>query len=189
MVLASGSGSNFQAIIEAIRSGSVQASIGALIASREGIGALKKASDASIPSHVISPRSFPEESIFAQTLLDTLKHYNPDLIVLAGYLVKLPGVVIKAYPGKIINIHPSILPSYGGKGFYGLHVHRAVIADGASESGCSIHIVTEEFDEGPVIAQSYVSVTPDDTPETLAAKVLEQEHLLLPQTIQRILHS
>lgn len=187
VVLASGSGSNFQSIIDAIRIGNIEAHIGALIANRDGIGAIKRADAAAIPSHILSPKSFPSEEAFSHALLHVLRDCNPDLIVLAGYLVKLPLEVIKAYPGKIINIHPSLLPLYGGKGFYGLNVHSAVIADRANESGCSIHIVTEEFDEGPVIAQRKVPVYPDDTPETLASRILEQEHQLLPETIQRLL--
>lgn len=188
MVLASGSGSNFQAIIDATRSGKLQAHITGLIASRDGIGALKKAEANQIPQFVLSPKSYTSETEFAHALLTCIDALKPDLIVLAGYLIKLPATVIQAYPGKIINIHPSLLPHYGGKGFYGMNVHKAVIADKNSTSGCSIHIVTEEFDEGPVVAQATVPVLEDDTPEALAARVLEKEHILLPATIQRLLH-
>lgn len=188
MVLASGSGSNFQAILDAIQHGTVDAQVSALIANRDGIGAISKANQAGIPTHIISPKAYTGESEFATALLDCLNALQPDLIVLAGYLVKVPREIIRHYAGKIINIHPSLLPLYGGKGFYGIRVHEAVLADGAAQSGCTVHIVTEEFDEGPILAQRVVSVTPDETPVSLAAKVLEQEHQLLPETIQRYLH-
>lgn len=185
-VFASGSGSNFQAIIDAIASGNLDAQICGLIASKNNIGAIDKATKASIPHEVIRKADFSDEG-FAGCLLDILKKWQPDLVVLAGYLVKVPELVIKTYPGKIINIHPSLLPDYGGKGFYGLNVHQAVINDNRTESGCTVHIVTEQFDEGPILAQRKVSVLENDTPESLAARILIEEHQLLPETIRKIL--
>lgn len=114
---------------------------------------------------------------------DQLSRFNADLIVLAGYLLKIPEQIIREYRKRIINIHPSLLPKYGGKGFYGKRVHRAVLKSGDSETGCTVHYVSEEYDEGPIIAQTRVPVRESDDPDTLAARVLEQEHKLLPAVI------
>lgn len=188
MVLASGSGSNFQAILNAIDSGSLDASVSHLIASKPGIGAIQIASGARIPVSIMSARLCGSPAEFEKQLLQLLKDQNPALIVLAGWLLKIPSGVIQHFEGKIINIHPSLLPDYGGQGFYGIRVHQAVISDRRRISGCTVHLVTEEFDEGPVIARKQVPVYPEDSPETLASRVLEQEHQLLPATIQKLLH-
>lgn len=187
VVLASGSGSNFQAILNAIDQGEVNARVVRLVASRPGIGAISKAESAGITTSVVQKSSFGSSQEFETALLDTIQSAKPDLIVLAGYLVQIPVAVIKAYSGRIINIHPSLLPDFGGKGYYGLKVHEAVVNSGRTVSGCTVHLVTENYDEGPILAQSTVSVDPTDTAETLAAKVLEQEHKLLPKTIQSLL--
>lgn len=189
MVLASGSGTNFQSIIDSVQNGSLNAVITRLIASRNDIGAIEKAEKAGIPYEVIAPRYFQDHDDFADKLLKAIQSAEPDLIVLAGYLIKIPSAVIRTYPGKIINIHPALLPAYGGKGYYGLRVHKAVIADKMTESGCTVHFVTEEFDEGPILSQRTVPVYPDDTPEELAKRVLKEEHILLPQTIKSILEN
>lgn len=188
MVLASGSGSNLQALIDATNSGKLDANIAGLIASKPGIGAISRAEKAGIPCTIINHVHFETEAEFANSLLNAFHKYRANYIILAGYLVKIPLSVIQSWEGRIINIHPSLLPLYGGKGFYGLNVHRSVLRDKQKKSGCTIHIVNEEFDKGPILAQSTVSVFENDTAETLAARVLEQEHILLPETIQQLIN-
>lgn len=185
-VLASGSGSNFQAIIDSIANGFLDAKICGLLTNKDGTGAIEKAKAAAVPYAVIKPSQYSPDD-FPHAILNQLLSWAPDLIVLAGYLVKLPSEIIQAYEGKIINIHPSLLPAYGGKGFYGMNVHEAVIRDKKRISGCTVHIVTEEFDEGPILAQKTVPVLPGDTPQTLAARVLKEEHTLLPETIKSLI--
>lgn len=188
VVFASGSGSNFQAIIDAINTGQIRAEISGLIAGKPGIKAIERANNANIPIATLQPSAFPSDSDFTKALLEKLKEWDPKLIVLAGYLQKIPSEVIREYQGSIINIHPSLLPKYGGKGFYGLVVHKAVIDAGDEKSGCTIHMVTENYDEGPFLDRVEIDVLPDDTPETLAARVLEQEHRLLPEVIAKIIN-
>lgn len=187
VVLASGSGSNFQAILNAIDRGEIDAEVVRLIASRPSIGAIEKASIANIPSSVIQKNQFDGSESFENALLNELSSANPDLVVLAGYLVQIPVSVIRAFENKIINIHPSLLPDFGGKGYYGHNVHEAVLKAGKRESGCTVHLVTENYDEGPILAQSKVPVLPSDTPDSLASRVLSEEHKLLPEIIQTIL--
>ncbi len=188
VVFASGSGSNFQAIIDAVNAGEIQAEIAGLISNKSEAGALQRATNNSIPTTVCSPEQFESTADYEKVLLQKVESWKPDLIVLAGYLRKIPDQIIAAYRGSIINIHPSLLPKYGGKGFYGMNVHRAVLENNETESGCTIHIVDEEFDQGPIIAQSKVAVHSDDTPEILAKRVLHEEHKLLPATIKKFLN-
>ncbi|MDZ7772094.1 MAG: phosphoribosylglycinamide formyltransferase [Balneolaceae bacterium] len=187
VVFASGSGSNFQAVIDAARSGRIPASVAGLITDREGIRAIERAREAGIPVRVIPPGEQPGRQNFAGALLDALNTWKPDLVVLAGYLRRIPPSVIRRYPGRIINIHPALLPDFGGEGFYGMRVHRAVLEAGRETSGCTVHRVTENYDEGPILEQVTVPVHPCDTPETLAARVLEKEHELLPRVIRNLL--
>lgn len=184
VILASGSGSNFQAIIDAIRCGDIDAQIAGLITNKPQIGAIKRAKKNSIPVKVITHH---EPDSFNRDLLNTLLDWSPDLIVLAGFLKKIPDEVIKVFSGRIINIHPSLLPKYGGEGFYGKRVHQAVINAKETESGCTVHVVNEKYDEGAIIEQVTVPVLPTDDADTLAKKVLEQEHKLLPKIINKIL--
>lgn len=186
VVLASGSGSNFQAIIDAVNRGDIKARIAGLIASKPQIGAVKRARDHNIPVAVLEN---PSDQDYTENLMAQLTHWNPDLIVLAGYLRKIPTEVVEAYPNQIINIHPSLLPKYGGKGFYGEHVHRAVLEAGESESGCTVHFVNELYDKGDIIRQVKVPVRDSDTPETLAKRILAEEHKLLPSVISELLTS
>jgi phosphoribosylglycinamide formyltransferase-1 len=178
-VLASGSGSNFQAILDATRGGRLQAEVAVLIASKPGIGAIEKAEAAGIPVAI----ALPDDS-----LADILSLHTPDRVILAGWLRLIPADVVAAYAGRILNIHPALLPRFGGPGMYGRHVHAAVIASGEPESGCTVHEVTAAYDEGPILGQSRVAVHPDDTPDTLAARVLIHEHRLYPSIIQTHLH-
>jgi formyltetrahydrofolate-dependent phosphoribosylglycinamide formyltransferase len=188
VVFASGSGTNFQSLIDAIEKGKLSAKINGLITDKPDIGSIDRAKDHGIPHKVITPSAYESESEFAEALLDQLKTWNTDLIVLAGYLKKIPLQVIECYENRILNIHPSLLPKYGGKGYYGLNVHRAVIENQESISGCTVHLVNEEFDKGPILAQTEVPVQPNDTPEILAARILKQEHKLLPDTIEEYLN-
>lgn len=185
VVFASGSGTNFQSIIDAINRGEIKANISGLIANKNGIGALKKAEDNNIPTRIISPENYTTEEDFANELSVQLQEWKTDLIALAGYLKKIPSSIIQEYENCILNIHPSLLPKFGGKGFYGMNVHRAVIEANEKESGCSVHIVTDEFDQGPVIAQTKVEVKQNDSPQELAERILKEEHLLYPKAIQK----
>ena len=154
-----------------------------MISSRPGVKALERAQAVAIPSQVIERRAFPSEEAFQGALLESLRVAGIDLVCLAGYLRHLAPEFIAAFRGRILNIHPSLFPKFGGAGMYGHHVHEAVLKSGNKVSGCSVHLVDEEFDHGAVIAQAQVPVLPHDTPETLAARVLEQEHRLYPKTI------
>lgn len=189
VVFASGSGSNFQSIIDATQNGSLNAHIVGLISNKSGIKALERAKNNGIPSLVISESEFDKYGAYEKQLLNQLENWNTDLIVLAGYLRKIPGSVIRAYENRILNIHPSLLPKYGGKGFYGINVHKTVLEAKENISGCSVHIVSEEYDKGPILEQATVHVLVSDTPEGLAARILEQEHLLYPKVIETYLNT
>jgi len=186
VVFASGSGTNFQAIIDSVRDGKINASISGLIASKTGIGAIGRAENSGIPYHVLPSEN---QNDFEDQLLAKLTEWQPDLIVLAGFLKKIPTSIIDRYKDRIINIHPSLLPKFGGKGFYGMNVHRAVIEAGEKQSGCTVHYVNEQYDRGDIICQKMVPVTEDDTPETLAKKVLIEEHKLLPEVITKLINA
>lgn len=189
VVFASGSGTNFQSIIDAVNSGDITANIAGLITDKDNIGALQIAQNHNIPSRILSLKKVSDEEKFAKQLIDQLTSWEADLIVLAGYLTKIPPSVIRKFDNRILNIHPSLLPKFGGKGLYGMNVHRAVIDSKETESGCSVHIVTDEFDEGPVIAQTKVKVEENDTPEQLANRILKKEHRLYPKAIQDYLQT
>jgi phosphoribosylglycinamide formyltransferase-1 len=186
-VFASGSGSNFQAIIEAISIGTIPATCVGLITDREGIAAIDKAYLAGIPVHVVRRRDYQDYDNYSLALTATVQSLDPDLIVLAGYLSKIPAMVVEHWRGKIINMHPALLPKFGGKGYYGIYVHTAVLEAGESESGCTVHYVDEVYDNGSIIAQRKVPVLQDDTPDTLQQRVLKEEHKLLPEVIGKIL--
>lgn len=183
---ASGSGTNFQSVIDAVETEIIDAEIVGLITNKKNIKALERAKKHKIPSKIVSPIKFKSQQAYENQLMAALEKWNPTLIILAGYLLKIPDSVIGKYEGKIINIHPALLPKYGGKGFYGKKVHQAVLEGDEIESGCSVHIVTKEYDEGPVLAQRKVPVHPTDTPEKLAGRILKQEHILLPEVIQKL---
>ncbi len=180
---ASGSGTNFQSVIDAIESGRLDARITGLISNTARAGAIDRAKEHDIPAYVIDTKDPASE----KELLDLLGSLDPGLIVLAGYLRKIPDSVIRTYSGRIINIHPSLLPKYGGKGYYGMNVHRAVIENREKVSGCTVHFVDEIYDNGQVIEQVEVPVEQTDTPESLAKKILRREHEMLPETIQKLL--
>lgn len=186
VVFASGSGTNFQSIINATEEGQIDGHVRGLVTNKNDIQAIERAKKHGIAHITIDPAHFPTRSAYVKTLLDQLKEWKTDLIVLAGYMIKIPAALIKKFKNRIINIHPSLLPKYGGKGFYGRNVHQAVIDNNETESGCTVHIVTDEYDKGPILAQRKVPVYDSDDPATLAERILEQEHLLLPETIAKL---
>ena len=185
VVFASGSGSNFQSIIDAISEGILDAEIVGFISNNKSAYSAKRALEHNIPVLIISPSDFDDEKNYSTAILNQLKNWNAEVLILAGYLKKIPSEIITAFKDNILNIHPSLLPKYGGKGFYGINVHKAVIENEEIESGCTVHIVTEEYDQGSILGQSKVKVLPTYTPSDLAEKVLEKEHELFPLTIQQ----
>ena len=189
VVFASGSGSNFQSIIDAISESRLDAEVVGFVSNNESAYAINRAKENNIPVLILSPSDFTDEKKYSSIILEKLKSWNADVIVLAGYLKKIPTDIISAYKHNILNIHPSLLPKYGGKGFFGLKVHEAVVANNESESGCTVHLVTEEYDEGPILGQATVKVLPTDTASDLAKKVLEKEHELFPLVIKKHLQT
>ena len=179
-VFASGEGTNFQALLEGCRSGWIPAEISLMVASDPGAGAVHRAQLAGTPTVVLERESFKTLKAYGEALADACREKKVDWICLAGFLHKLDPVFLKAFPGKVLNIHPALLPSFGGKGMYGRHVHEAVLAHGAKVSGCTVHFVDEEFDHGPIVLQSPVSVLDSDTPQSLAKRVQEAEHWAYP---------
>lgn len=184
--LASHNGSNMQAIIDACKSGALQASPAVVISNNADSGALVRARQEGIPLYHLSGKTHPDPALLDQAILDALLRHGADTVVLAGYMKKLGPRTLSRFSGRILNIHPALLPRFGGTGMYGMNVHRAVIAAGESESGVSIHLVDADYDTGPVIAQARVPVEPGDTAETLAERVLRREHSFFPETLQRI---
>lgn len=185
VIFASGSGTNMQAIIDEVESGEIQAKIAGLIVNKPEIKAIERAEKINIPVFIITDK---DEHSFTEKLNKQLKEWDPDLIILAGFLKKIPDSIIKKYKNKIINIHPALLPKFGGKGYYGLNVHKAVLKSGDKESGCTVHYVNEEYDKGPIIKQAKVPVKSSDTPEILAKRVLKAEHKLLPSVIKKLIN-
>ena len=183
-VFASGGGTNLQSIIDKSEAGQIDAQVVVVISNNSQAGALKRAQKHGIANFHISQNQFASEEEFCEKLLSILQNYKVDLIVLAGYLKKIPEKIILTYKNRVINIHPALLPSFGGKGMYGHFVHEAVLARGCKVSGVTVHIVNEEYDQGPIIAQRSVEVKEDDTPETLAQRVLKEEHKIYPEVIQ-----
>jgi len=187
-VFVSGGGTDLQSIIDAVQEGSLKVNISLVIGSKPGIYALERAKSAGIPVHVFCKNDYENLSTMYESVISLLKLSKIDYIVLAGYLSILSPNIINAFEGRIINVHPALLPKFGGKGYYGMHVHEAVIASGEKISGATIHYVDEGTDTGKIISQGIVPVFPDDTPETLQKRVLELEHKLLPQTLAELLN-
>jgi len=183
-VMASGGGSNFKAIIDRIGEGDLDAQCKFLITNNAGCGAVSHAHEFGIPVHHISGKTHPDVDAYNSAMLEVLDKYDVDLLILAGYMKALPMCMLERMPDRILNIHPSLLPKFGGKGFFGHHVHEAVLAAHETESGPTVHLVNEKIDCGRVLAQTKVPVMPDDTADTLAARVLVQEHALYWKTIK-----
>lgn len=186
VVLASGEGTNFQALMEAISNGIVDARIVALVSDRKNCGALKRARDNGIKA-ISFPRTESNRDNYFMDLDRIIGELNPDLIVTAGFMKILPGWLVENYLLKIINTHPSLLPCFGGPGFYGHRVHEKVIDSGARISGCSVHFVIPDVDAGPIILQKAVEVMDDDTPDSLSERIKAVEHGALVEATKLVL--
>ena len=187
-VLVSGGGTNLQAIIDAIASGKItNTEIALVISNKEGAYALKRAEQAGIKGIVISPKQYADKEAYSQDMIKTIKDAGCELIVLAGFLVVLPESFVNAFEGRIINIHPSLIPSFCGDGFYGLKVHEKALERGVKVTGATVHYVDSGTDTGPIIDQKAVYIKADDTPETLQRRVMEEaEWVILPKAIDDI---
>ena len=187
-VLVSGGVTNLQAILDAIREGRItNASVEVAISNNPGAYALKRAENCGVKAVCVSPASYKDRELYNEALVQTIQSYQVDLVVLAGCMVVMPKAMIEAYPNRIINIHPALIPSFCGTGFHGLHVHEEVLKRGVKVTGATVHFVDEGTDTGPIILQKAVDVQPDDTPETLQRRVMEQaEWQILPRAIDLI---
>ena len=187
-VLVSGGGTNLQAIFDAIDSGRItNAEVAVVISNNAGAYALERAKNRGVEAVCLSPKQFETREAFNQALLEKVDSYGLDLVVLAGYLVTIPPAMIAKYRGRIINIHPSLIPSFCGVGYYGLKVHEAALQRGVKITGATVHFVDEGMDSGPIILQKAVEVQPGDTPKALQQRVMEQaEWVILPQAIDMI---
>ncbi len=187
-VMVSGGGTNLQAIIDAVKDGTItNTELVAVISNNAGAYALTRAKDNNIPAYCISPKDYESRDAFNDALLDKVNELNVDLIVLAGFLVRIPEKMVHQYSHRIINIHPSLIPSFCGVGFYGLKVHEAALAKGVKVSGATVHYVDEGMDTGEIIFQKAVDVLDGDTPETLQRRIMEQaEWKIMPQAIDLI---
>ena len=190
LVLVSGGGTNLQAILDKVENGTItDVEIVKVISNNYGAYALERAKKAGVEAEVVSPKDYPDRAAFHAGLLQAVDAAKPDLIVLAGFLVVIPPEMIRAYAGKIINIHPSLIPSFCGTGYYGLKVHEAALKRGVKLTGATVHFVDEGTDTGPIILQKAVAVQKGDTPEVLQRRVMEEaEWEILPQAIQMIAH-
>ena len=187
-VLVSGGGTNLQAIIDAVNEGKItNAEISLVISNNKNAYALERAKNAGIASMCISPKEYATRDDFHVALTKTLKNEGVDLVVLAGYLVAIPEMLVKEFPNKIINVHPSLIPSFCGVGYYGLKVHEAALARGIKVTGATVHFVDCGMDTGPIILQKAVDIEAGDTPEVLQRRVMEQaEWVILPRAIDMI---
>lgn len=188
MVLVSGGGTNLQAIIDAVESGSItNVELVGVLSNNKTVKSLERAKNAGIPAVSLSPKDFEDRASFNEALLAKVDEFEPDLIVLAGFLVAIPEAMVHKYSNRIINIHPSLIPSFCGVGYYGLKVHEKALARGVKVTGATVHFVNEGMDEGPIIAQKAVAVEEGDTAEVLQRRVMEQaEWILLPKAIDDI---
>lgn len=187
-VCVSGGGTNLQAIIDAIANGTItNTQIAGVISNNKNAYALERAKEHGIPAACVSPKDYESREAFHDALLAAVKAYQPDLIVLAGFLVNIPVKMVEAYKGRIINIHPSLIPSFCGVGYYGLKVHEAALARGVKVTGATVHVVDAGTDTGPILLQKAVCVQEGDTPQLLQRRVMEEaEWKLLPMAIDMI---
>ena len=185
-VLVSGGGTNLQALIDAEKRGEIgNGKISLVLSSKEGVYALQRAEQNGIPSRVLARKDYPSISEYSKALVEVLVEERIDLVVLAGFLTIIDEQVYQKFPNRIINVHPALIPSFCGKGYYGLKVHEAALEKGVKLSGATVHIVTPECDAGPIILQKAVEVKEDDTPETLQKRIMEEaEWKLLPKAVQ-----
>ena len=185
-VLVSGGGTNLQALIDAQARGELGAGkITLVIASKPGVYALERAANAGIEGRVLARKDYDSIAAYSKALADEMTAAGIDLVVLAGFLTIIDEQVYEAFPNKILNVHPALIPSFCGKGFYGLHVHEAALAKGVKVSGATVHIVTPECDAGPIVLQKAVAVKQDDTPEVLQRRIMEEaEWKILPEAVR-----
>jgi len=183
-VFASGRGSNFQSILAAVERGELDTNVVLCLSDRESAGALVRATKHGIPTSVIHPRDYRNDEEYADALGRVLERHGVDFIALAGYLKKIPTEIIRMFKHRIINIHPALLPAFGGIGMYGRRVHEAVLEYGVHWTGATVHVVEEEYDTGPIVLQEAVPVFPDDSPDDVADRVLEVEHRLYPAALR-----
>ena len=183
-ILLSGEGTTFENLVRERDAGRLDVEFAVVVSSRPGVGGLERARRAGVPARVVERRAFRDDKSFNDALHAVLDEYRPDLVALCGFLSRLE---MRAYAGRVINIHPALLPRFGGKGMYGDRVHEAVIASGCSESGCTVHFVDDHYDHGPIILQRTVRVEPGDDVHALAARVFEEEKRALPEAIRRVL--
>ncbi len=186
-VFCSGTGSNFRALQHAILERGIPAEFELCLSNRSQCGAFEFAQEHGIETLHLSEKQFGSYEEFEEAMVRALMVRGIDLILLAGYMRKVPDAVVAAFPDRILNIHPALLPKFGGEGMYGIHVHAAVLAAGEAESGATVHVVNEEYDKGRIVMQRRVPVMPGDTPEALADRVLECEHALYPDALEKIL--
>ena len=188
VVLVSGGGTNLQAIIDGVSAGRItNTELVGVVSNNKTVKSLERARNAGIPAISVSPRDYENRELFNEAFLEKVDELQPDLIVLAGFLVAIPPKMVERYSNRIINIHPSLIPSFCGVGYYGLKVHEKALERGVKVTGATVHFVTEGMDEGPIIAQKPVLIEEDDTPEVLQRRVMEQaEWILLPQAIDDI---
>jgi phosphoribosylglycinamide formyltransferase-1 len=178
-------GSNLQALLTACRDDQIAGRIAAVIGTRADAPALERARAGGAAAVVVSPRKYEgDESAYGEALLRQLRRFDVGLICLAGYMLRLPPAVVAAYPLRVMNVHPALLPLFGGRGMYGERVHQAVLESGMKVSGCTVHFVDEQYDTGPIIVQSAIPVLDDDTPQSLAARVLPEEHRAYIQAVR-----
>ncbi|MGI9174921.1 MAG: phosphoribosylglycinamide formyltransferase [Rhodothermales bacterium] len=183
-VFASGSGSNFEAIARAIEEDALPARLALCLSNRPDAGVFERAARFGVPTETLRLADFAQEANYTAALLGLLLRYDVTFIALAGYLRRIPPEVVHAFSERIVNIHPALLPAFGGHGMYGRRVHEAALDYGVRWSGATVHLVDNDYDTGPIVLQEPVPVHPDDTPEALAARVLEAEHLLYPEALR-----
>ncbi len=184
---ASHNGSNMQAVIDACKDGILNANPVIVISNNGDAGAVERAKKEEIPYYVLNTKTHPSSDDLDNAMLDALLHHETELIILAGYMKKIGENILNTFRGKIINIHPALLPKYGGKGMYGLNVHEAVLKAEEKETGVSIHIIDEDYDTGPIVAQTSLSIMESDNVESLSKRVLDREHSFLVETIGKII--
>ena len=185
-IFASHGGTDMQAIVDGCKQGKINADVKILICNNPDAYVVERAKNEEIPYEIVNAKTCGSEVGISDRILSLMQEYRIDMIFLAGYMRKMPIAVLEQYDNRIFNIHPALLPKYGGKGMYGIHVHEAVIAAGEKESGVTIHRVNSQYDSGEIIRQATVPVMEGDTPDSLAARVLEREHLFLVEVISDI---
>lgn len=183
-VFASGTGSNFASILKEIKDSKIPAKICCVISDHPHPPVFNIAKKENIPTYWVNRKQFSTREAYANSLMSLLEDHAVSLIVLAGYLKLIPSVIVAKFRNSIMNIHPALLPNFGGKGYYGMRVHEAVIETGVKITGVTVHLVDEHYDTGPIVLQEPVQVLPDDTPETLAARVLQVEHKVYPLAVK-----